>query len=75
LPYTKAEIIWICRNEMPVTLEDILARRTRSLFLDVRTSVKIAPKVAGIMARELNRDQKWEEEQVEAFTHLSKNYL
>jgi glycerol-3-phosphate dehydrogenase len=75
LPYTKAEIIWICRNEMPVTLEDILARRTRSLFLDVRTSLKIAPQVARIMARELSRDQKWEEAQINAFTHLSKNYL
>ncbi|MCJ7446681.1 MAG: glycerol-3-phosphate dehydrogenase/oxidase [Bacteroidales bacterium] len=75
LPYTKAEITWICRNEMPVTLEDILARRTRSLFLDVRTSLKIAPQVAGIIASELNRDKKWEEEQINAFTLLSKNYL
>jgi glycerol-3-phosphate dehydrogenase len=75
LPYTKAEIIWICRNEMPVTLEDILARRTRSLFLDVRTSLKIAPQVASIMSRELSHDKKWEEEQINAFTLLSKNYL
>lgn len=75
LPYTIAEIVWICRNEMPVTLEDMLARRTRALFLDVRTSRKIAQQVAGIMAKELNRDQKWEVEQINAFSMLSKNYL
>ena len=42
LPYTRAEIIWICRNEMPVTIEDILARRTRALFLNARASADIA---------------------------------
>jgi len=75
LPYTKAEIVWICRNEMPVTLSDILARRTRALFLDVRASLKMAPLVADIMAREQNRDQNWVEKQVNAFNILSKNYL
>ncbi|PWT97184.1 MAG: FAD-dependent oxidoreductase, partial [Bacteroidetes bacterium] len=34
LPYTIAEIIWSVRNEMAMTIEDILARRTRILFLD-----------------------------------------
>ncbi len=46
LPYTQAEIIWICRNEMPRTLEDMLARRTRSLFLDARASGEAGPEVA-----------------------------
>ena len=53
LPYTKAEIIWICRNEMPQTIEDILARRTRSLFLNARASSDIAADIAGLMAKEL----------------------
>ena len=53
LPYTQAEIIWICRNEMPRTLEDMLASRTRSLFLDARASAEAGPKVADIMAKEL----------------------
>jgi glycerol-3-phosphate dehydrogenase len=75
LPYTKAELIWICKNEMPLSIEDILARRTRSLFLNARASVDIAPLVAGIMAKEFGHDEKWENAQVEAYTDLVKNYL
>ena len=75
LPYTKAEVVWICRNEMPVTLADILARRTRALFLDVRASLRIAPEVAAIMAKELDRDQKWVGEQINVYSILAENYL
>ncbi|OFY63413.1 MAG: FAD-dependent oxidoreductase [Bacteroidetes bacterium RBG_13_43_22] len=75
LPYTKAEIVWICRNEMPRTLEDMLARRTRSLFLDVRTSITIAPAVADIMAGELRYDNQWKEQQLEEYNKLALNYL
>jgi len=75
LPYTKVEIIWICRNEMPRTLEDMLARRTRSLFLDVRTSITIAPEVADIMAEEFKYDNKWKGQQLEEYNKLILNYL
>jgi glycerol-3-phosphate dehydrogenase len=75
LPYTRAEIIWICRNEMPVNIEDILARRTRSLFLNARASEEIAPLVADIMAKEFGHDKKWEKEQVDAYKDMVKNYL
>jgi glycerol-3-phosphate dehydrogenase len=75
LPYTKAEILWICRNEMPVHLEDILARRTRSLFLNARVSAEIAPEVAGLMAIEFGYDRKWEEEQIENYCQLVKSYI
>ena len=75
LPYTSAEILWICRNEMPLRLEDILARRTRSLFLNARASAEIAPVVAGLMASEFGYDQKWQEEQVESYKELVKNYI
>jgi glycerol-3-phosphate dehydrogenase len=75
LPYTKAEIIWICRNEMPVKLEDVLARRTRSLLLDARASLEIANEVATIMAAELDRDEKWIEEQEAEYKKTTENYL
>jgi glycerol-3-phosphate dehydrogenase len=75
LPYTRAEILWICRNEMPVRLEDILARRTRSLFLNARASAEIAPTVAGLMAKEFGHDEKWEKDQLESYKELVKNYL
>ena len=75
LPYTKAEIVWICRNEMPLKLEDILARRTRALFLDAGASAAIAPVVAEIMSQELKTDVKWAEDQVKEYNQLLLNYL
>ncbi|MGC1391457.1 MAG: glycerol-3-phosphate dehydrogenase/oxidase [Bacteroidales bacterium] len=75
LPYTRAEIMWICRNEMPLRLEDILARRTRSLFLNARASAEVAPIVAGLMASEFGFDQNWQNEQIESYIELVKNYI
>ena len=75
LPYTRAEILWICRNEMPLTLEDMLARRTRALFLDVRASASIAPAVVSLMAKEPGYDKKWQDEQLNAYNQLITNYL
>jgi glycerol-3-phosphate dehydrogenase len=75
LPYTRAEILWICRNEMPLRVEDILARRTRSLFLNARASAGIASEVARMMAKEFGFDQNWQKEQVESYYELVKNYL
>ena len=75
LPYTKAELVWICRNEMPVTLEDLLARRTRALFLDARASSEIAPEAAAIMAEEMGYDSDWQRDQLESYDQLVKNYI
>jgi glycerol-3-phosphate dehydrogenase len=75
LPYTRAEILWICRNEMPLSIEDILARRTRSLFLNAQASADIASEVADLMANEFGYDQKWKQEQLESYRSLVKNYL
>lgn len=75
LPYTKAEIVWICKNEMPGTLEDILARRTRALFLDARASMEASPIVARLMADELGLGTSWMEREVENYNQLAGNYL
>ena len=75
LPYTRAEIVWICHNEMPLKLEDMLARRTRSLVHDARASSDIAPEVAAIMARELKHDDNWVREQIKEYHELLINYL
>lgn len=73
--YTVAEVVWAMREEMALTVEDILARRVRLLFLDARIALEIAPKVAQIMAEELGHDQAWIDEQVKEFTALSKHYI
>ena len=75
LPYTRAELIWICRNEMPISVEDMLARRTRALFLNAKASSEIAFEVAGIMAEEFDYDLKWQIEQKESYNQLVKNYI
>lgn len=75
LPYLPVEVVWAARHEMARTVEDVLARRTRALFLNSQASIKIAPEVAKILAKELKRDSAWEKEQVENFTQLAQNYL
>ena len=75
LPYTAAEIIWAVGHEMAMTLEDVLARRTRALFLDAKATLEAAPYVAELMRKELNHDQQWKESQLSEFEKLAKNYL
>jgi glycerol-3-phosphate dehydrogenase len=75
LPYTKAELIWICRNEMPLNLEDLLARRTRALFLNAKASLAIAEEAAALMAKELEYSMIWQTEQVESYNQLVRNYI
>jgi len=74
-PYTRAEIIWICRNEMPLTIEDILARRTRALFQNAQASSEIAAEIAALMANESGYDEKWQHEQIESYNQFVKNYI
>jgi glycerol-3-phosphate dehydrogenase len=75
LPYTRAEIIWMCRNEMPLTVEDMLARRTRALFLDARVSREAGPVVAELMAKELGFNKSWQETEILKYNELVINYL
>jgi len=74
-PFTRAEIIYICRNEMPVNIEDILARRTRALLLNAHASSEIASEVVALMAAELGHDQAWQKEQIESYKQLVVNYI
>lgn len=75
LPYTGAEVVWAVRAEMARTVEDVLARRTRALFLNARAAVAMAPRVAALMARELGRDDAWCAAEVVAFEALAGGYL
>jgi len=73
--YTKGEVIWSVRHEMARTVEDILARRTRVLFLNARLAIAMAPEVARLMAAELNKGAQWQKEQTEAFNKVAGNYI
>ena len=75
LPFRACEVVWAVRQEMARTVEDVLSRRTRALWLDARASMEMAPRVASLMARELGRGAPWEEEQVVLFRKLAEGYL
>lgn len=74
LPYTFAEIVWAVREEMCMTLEDALSRRTRALLLDAKAAIEAAPEVVNVMSKELSLDKSWETEQLAAFKDISRNY-
>lgn len=67
----EGEVIHFVRKEMARTVEDVLARRTRWLFLDVGVAESLAPRVAEILARELRRDALWVERQLEMFAQTA----
>lgn len=73
--FTNADVIYAVQHEMAMTIEDVLARRIRLLFLDAKIAMEVAPMVASVMAAYLNKDDQWEKEQVESFTTLAKQYI
>lgn len=75
LPYTDGEVIWAVREEMARTVEDVLARRTRALFLNSRAALEMAPQVASLMAKELDETPDWESNQVERFREIAASYV
>ncbi len=60
---------------MPGKLEDILARRTRALFLDAAASLEMASEAADIMAEELGLDESWKKKELEEYGKLVENYI
>jgi glycerol-3-phosphate dehydrogenase len=75
LPFRLREVVWAARYEMARSVEDVLARRTRALFLDARAAIEAAPAVADILASELHRSVNWKANDLRAFQELAKGYL
>jgi len=75
LPIRGAQIVWAVRHEMARGIEDVLARRTRALFLNARAAIRMAPAVADLMATELGRDAAWRQEQITSFGKIAEGYL
>jgi len=63
------------REEMAQHLEDILARRTRMLFLDAEAAVEMAEPTAAIMQEETGKDDAWKNQEVEAFKAVARGYI
>jgi glycerol-3-phosphate dehydrogenase len=75
LPYLGAEVIWGVREEMARTVDDMLSRRTRALFLNARAAIEMAPAVAKLMAQELGTGKDWIDRQLQQFQEVAQRYL
>jgi len=74
LPYRAAEVVWAVRSEMARTVEDVLARRTRALFLNAAAAICMAPAVAELMAQELGWTPEEQTRQLRNFEAVAANY-
>jgi glycerol-3-phosphate dehydrogenase len=70
LGLTESLVRYSARHEWAITVEDMLARRWRVLFLDARLAQKMAPRVADILREETGIDP-----QLNAFLSLSEQYI
>lgn len=66
---TEAMVRFAARSEWALTVEDMLARRWRALFLDARQAARMAPAVAALLQEETGLDP-----QLDAFLALCKQY-
>jgi glycerol-3-phosphate dehydrogenase len=75
LPYIGAEVVWAAREEMARTVDDVLSRRTRALFLNARAAQRMIEPVAALLARELGRDDAWKRNQIASAAALAEKYV
>jgi glycerol-3-phosphate dehydrogenase len=73
--YTMAEVAWAIRCEMARTIEDVLARRVRLLFLDARAAIESCEKVGDLLTKELGHDDTWKQNQITVFKTLANGFL
>tara|TARA_R110002096_G_scaffold332415_1_gene526454 strand:- start:2296 stop:3822 length:1527 start_codon:yes stop_codon:yes gene_type:complete len=75
LPYSMSDIERGVTQEMAMTLDDVLSRRTRSLLLDAKATLRVAPEVVRTMSTLLARDDAWAEEELKRFSKLAETYI
>jgi len=75
LPYTLTDVARAVRSELAATLEDVLARRTRCLFIDAKAAVEAADPVAEAIGEMLGEGEEWKKRQLAEFRRLARSYL
>ena len=73
--FSAEDVRRFAREEMACTVEDVLSRRTRTLLLDARAAMELAPTVAAALAMELKRDESWQRAQIDSFRALAQQHL
>jgi glycerol-3-phosphate dehydrogenase len=74
-PNTEAEVLWAVHNESARTVEDVLARRLRLLFVDAAVALETAPRVAQLLREQLGKDETWEKASLQQFMQVASLYL
>ncbi|KAI9016763.1 FAD dependent oxidoreductase-domain-containing protein [Hyaloraphidium curvatum] len=64
-PFLAAEVRYAVRFEQAATVADVLGRRMRLAFVDVRAAAEALPRVAAIMAEELGWSSSTKKQQIE----------
>lgn len=75
LPYTMTDIENAVREEMGMTLMDVLSRRTRATFLDTSAAFRVAEQVLPWMEKQLGKDSQWVASQRLAFKKEMDSYI
>lgn len=75
LPYIAAEVVWAAREEMARTVDDVISRRIRALFLNARAAQRMIEPVARLLAQELRRDEAWIRNQIDSASALAAKYV
>jgi glycerol-3-phosphate dehydrogenase len=75
LPYTRAELLYAAREEMAQTLDDVLARRTRSSIQRAQATMDGAAAAATLIAPELGWSAAEAAEQAARFTESCEKEL
>ena len=73
--FIKAEIIYAIRHQMAMSLEDVLARRIRLLYFNAKVAIQVAPEVARIMSKEMNKNADWTIKEINSFSTLASQYI
>jgi glycerol-3-phosphate dehydrogenase len=74
-PHTIAEVVWAIRFEMARSIDDVLARRVRLLFIDAQAAIESVDIVAQILSDELGKDTTWKENQIVMFNKIAEGFL
>jgi glycerol-3-phosphate dehydrogenase len=75
LPYRKREVVWAAREEQALTTEDVLARRTRALFLNAEAAIAVADEVSRMLAKELQRGESLRVRDLQKFRDVAEGYV
>jgi glycerol-3-phosphate dehydrogenase len=65
--YTEGDVRHAVQHEMAMTIEDILGRRIRLLYLDTAAAQAVAGRIAAILREELQQSPEWEKHILEEF--------